>query len=674
MRRITSTITLPISLSGGTSGGGGGGGIPAGVTFRDIDGNTGVTGSGTGSVGYYGANSFTFAASSASNGYPLGWDDPDFFPIGVWLMECINSTESAVWNDVGVNALFAISSATVFSTLRAASPPISLVAMGGEIALELATNGGYSTETVGFLTTDEPTTIAQAIDDFASGSTGATNAIQDHRFIWCNFQNVQIAFDSVGATSPMTAVMTRAIATPSGTGIWTTRHINIDGVDNYFFVPARSKCTFVGGISNGAGGAGNTLVVTSISAGDIGTNMSIAVSPGPPVLGSPPQIVSPAATSGTGTYTVNGSAQFVAPGTTFVGDIGGRKTCADVIHIGDNPANGAASVELTLDECANGAHYGDLADYIRRWTATNNAPMVNFIETSNAKYQVNYNVTPQELSWAMWASIIHGYRNIVYFNTRDGASAPPGADGALGSLGASYFQTPQTSVASLNGGNAYVTNFTGGTGGVSSTSLTVSAVANGTITPFQQILSGALAGKKIVSGPISGGTGTYTLDSAGTLANGSSISCAYSVYHMAKYTSLMIRAIARIINSPFALGYITTVSPQGYKFASQSGTGWVTVISQVKSGGIDCCAKYYSGLAYPDPGGRFGTIQPGFYILATTRESQFTGSNFGVTFTLNHSGATLATDILTGNTRSISAGVFTDTFANAWDFKCYRIS
>jgi hypothetical protein len=657
--------------------------LPAGVTLQVIDGGS----------NYFSAHSFTYAANSASNGYPLGWDDPNFFATGIYLHPVDGTqtgpggiSDSATLNDLGINSIWAQTSNTSYALLRAATPPISLICKGDERTAQAVANpGGIGSETVGFLTTDEPTTIADAIDSFASGAaygydaghggTGTPNSDMDQRFIWTNFTIIQQAFNNVGGTGPMTAVLSRAVATPSGTGIWATRSIDIYGMDAYWELLGRLSGGAVGGLSNGSGGAGNIMVITNSRtppAYGIGIKIRASFSTGTPTTSSD-KVSNGASQSGPGTYNSNSSSAFIAPGTLINFNDGFQlQAMANVISNGNN-FGGNAGVPLTRAECLNGAHYGDSIDYILPWCGSTGGisakPQVGITPLADAKGDADYNMTPEENQWSWWSHIIHGVRGIVYFAQGTSATAPYTSFGAHGPLFNSYFQAPQTAVITAEGGNAYTTNFTGGTGGVSSTTLTVSAISNGQIRLFQQILSGALSGKKIIAqtSGLYGGAGTYTLDSAGTLANGSSIACAYSVYHSIKYTSKLTRALAPLINSSFAMGYITGVSPQGYNFRN---------VSQVKSGGIDCCAKYLAS-AYTDQESHFpaGTFTKGFYIFATTRESQFNiPGNYPVTFTINHPGATLATNLLDGSTHAISGGGFTDTFVNAWDFHVYKIT
>ena len=75
---------------------------------------------------------------------------------------------------------------------------------------------------------------------------------------------------------------------------------------------------------------------------------------------------------------------------------------------------------MTVDEGARGSNYGDMLDIERLYQPTYPAPLAQFIETgqpgnSTTATLATY-ITPPELNWAVWSSIIHGAREIIYFN------------------------------------------------------------------------------------------------------------------------------------------------------------------------------------------------------------------------------------------------------------------
>ena len=74
--------------------------------------------------------------------------------------------------------------------------------------------------------------------------------------------------------------------------------------------------------------------------------------------------------------------------------------------------------QLTEAQGARGSNYGDMVDILRSYQTTNPAPIAVFIEDGepgNNGTDADY-ITPPELNWAAWSSIIHGARQIIYFN------------------------------------------------------------------------------------------------------------------------------------------------------------------------------------------------------------------------------------------------------------------
>ena len=102
-----------------------------------------------------------------------------------------------------------------------------------------------------------------------------------------------------------------------------------------------------------------------------------------------------------------------------------------------------------------------------------------------------------------------------------------------------------------------------------------------------------------------------------------------SIYTQGKNTNALVQNLARILNSPAAVNYVT-VSPAAYNFGQiplvsvQYGrNGWGVT-------GIDVMAKYYTGGSFTNSQGTFGN---GFYIFATYRGSQ-TATDISATFTV----------------------------------------
>ena len=72
---------------------------------------------------------------------------------------------------------------------------------------------------------------------------------------------------------------------------------------------------------------------------------------------------------------------------------------------------------MVADQAQRGSNYGDMIDILRGYQA--NKPIFTFVEngqpftgsTNGSTY-----ITPPELNWAIWSSIIHGARGVIYFD------------------------------------------------------------------------------------------------------------------------------------------------------------------------------------------------------------------------------------------------------------------
>jgi hypothetical protein len=146
-----------------------------------------------------------------------------------------------------------------------------------------------------------------------------------------------------------------------------------------------------------------------------------------------------------------------------------------------------------------------------------------------------------------------------------------------------------------------------------------------------------------------------------------------SMFNQGLATNQLIDNLASILNSPFAKGYMTAVSPHGYIFPVYE-QNWL-------NGGIECCVHWYQGGSYtPSSGPLSGiTLTNGFYIFAGTRNSK-TVTNTSATFTINHGHQPTNITVL-GEGRTITSFVnlgggsfsFQDTFANAWTVHIYQV-
>lgn len=184
--------------------------FPAGVTLRAIDG--GPT--------FYASNGFTQAAAA-------GFDNPSFFPIGLFLEKCRDQTDADKWAFLGCNTALAVQGDVSFTTLQTNN--ISLVIQAEEWLVDHGNNLFHHTlagETVGINAADEPATYADAI----SAIQDFPNAQQDTRFFYENYTHNQVTFGDVEGHD-MDDLLSDLIATPNAS----TRHLTIASVDMYFY-------------------------------------------------------------------------------------------------------------------------------------------------------------------------------------------------------------------------------------------------------------------------------------------------------------------------------------------------------------------------------------------------------------------------------------------------------
>ena len=249
---------------------------------------------------------------------------------------------------------------------------------------------------------------------------------------------------------------------------------------------------------------------------------------------------------------------------------------------------------LNRDQMARGSHYGNMIDCERAQAngtnpgqgdqafgksgAPSRIPLGGIVENVDGFWSQNPTaIKPPEMNWAIWSSIIHGARKILYF-----AYAAQGH-------GTSWFPT------TIQGGQAI------------------------------------------------------------------------SIHDQAVATNLLIGNLARVINSPFAKGYVSAVTPHGYLFPVYE-QNWLNE-------GVECCVHWYQGGTYtPTTGPLSGTaIANGFYIFATTRYGYSGYTSKTAKFTINDPNATSAKVLGENRSIAISGGAFSDTFATPDTVHIYQI-
>jgi Ca-dependent carbohydrate-binding module xylan-binding/Calx-beta domain len=315
--------------------------LPPGVTLHQIDG--GPT--------YFADHGFTYAVN-------MGWDDPNFFSIGVFNGTMRSPSDATRWNDLGLNTMVGLGPSPIQSgdyTLMQNNGISYLSVVGDQTAAGLSPSAPFW---VGNITADEITTFSGAVSGPISGTP---NAIQDHRFWYEN--NNWFFFRPVsqdGGLSPYEAdiALKTSVATPNGT----LRHIDLSSSDTYFFAGAHANVSWVlgAGAEIGAGG-----IVDS---------------------------------------------QFHR--------------------------------DMTQDEAARGSNYGDEVDLLRDVQVNYfPAPIAAYIETGGPYTENSTGATyisPPELNWAVWSSLIHGAGQIIYFNHSFGGPAF-----SFDNLAQPYYQTIQ---------------------------------------------------------------------------------------------------------------------------------------------------------------------------------------------------------------------------------------
>jgi hypothetical protein len=234
-----------------------------------------------------------------------------------------------------------------------------------------------------------------------------------------------------------------------------------------------------------------------------------------------------------------------------------------IIYSGGTILGNCSNTYLSADQAGRGDHYGDMVDTARAWLTTYSAPVAGpYIETEDGLLGETgkREILPQEWNWAVWSTLTHGSRMLLYFGTTSNF-------GSVSTFGFS-----------------------------------------------KNILSGA----------------------------------SISMFNQAPATHALIKNVAPILNSPFALNY-ASVTPAGYVFP----TSHLSLTN-----GIDLMAKWYTGGAYSNSSGTFGT---GFYIFATMRGSE-SQSSVSATFTLNGTAGETIPVVGEGRNVVMSGNSFTDTF------------
>lgn len=477
--------------------------LPSGVTLQAIDGET-LPSSTTMSHNFYSRSGLSFAANRGVAGGMVAksWDDPAFFPIGLWIPPILTSGDVTRWLDLGLNTAFGITSNS--SNALCLSAGFSVIVLQSELGLAFGLNAGA--ETVGLLSFDEPGDYPTGI---GNPILNTANAVQDGRFWWVNntwneVTNIGSAGLPLNSTpSPGTVQAQYFHLNPTPNAM--TRHIDTQSIDYYW----------MSGFGD-SGVAGQAAILTQIAS-------------------------------------------------------------------------------IPAAQMCRAHFYGDMVDNTRQYQAGFfPAPLPQFVEngqpytgSGTTPTAASY-MTPPQLNAAVWATIIHGARTLMYFNHTFG-----GAHITDDNLADAYYQTVQTTLTDWG---------------------------------------------------IQGGPNSTT-----------------SIYAQTKATNALVTSLANVINSPFAMGLVTAVSPgPGWKF------GDLITTAALNQSGMDVMAKWDS---------------LNFYIFALPRYGQSL-TNQTATFTVTHVAGTTQVAVinesrtigLTLNGGGAGLDTFSDTFADGNTVHIYKIN
>ena len=92
---------------------------------------------------------------------------------------------------------------------------------------------------------------------------------------------------------------------------------------------------------------------------------------------------------------------------------------SDIQYTGGNVENNGGTA--TAAQMSRGSNYGDMVDIMRGWlqSPAQDAPIAPYIETEDGLLTGPgvREITPPELNWAVWSTILHGARMVIYFGT-----------------------------------------------------------------------------------------------------------------------------------------------------------------------------------------------------------------------------------------------------------------
>ena len=542
------TVTINYSPSSGT--------LPSGVTLQAIDGET-MTDSTTMTKNYFARNGYTAATNTAYNG--TSWDSANFFPLMVYFglysgdLSYFRAMGFTITNNATAGSTSTISRNGIWYVMGgpgATAGTWQATSDGTSLTLTSNLSGGSINTNDWIYATDGTNTIPAGTTITTVVTNGGTGTYTMSAPATPGNLTSTVLYDAGGSNENPFGAFNPAIHSDES-DITSFAHATPDAV-----------------LKNAGRFIDYTQTHNALSSGSIGSPVNRSFAD----LLSANALTTPAGnTVSVGAFSIDFywfAAQAVA---------GLRAQAADFLRLRT----------VTQDQMRRGSNYGNMIDCFRSWgNGSNSVGVSGMAGTSGKTSRLPFwalpensngllggqNIQPYEMNWAIWSSIIHGARGVIYF----AYSQDHGAG----------FTNPRRS----------------------------------------------------------GGT-----------------------YSQAITTNALINALAPILNSPFALNY-ATVSPAGYLFPTPQ-SNWF-------NGGVELCAHWYQGGAYTISNTAYGsgpmTFPNGFYIIATTRESESV-TNISATFTINDPKATSVNVV--GESRSINivGGQFTDTFANSYTVHIYQV-
>ena len=381
--------------------------LPPGVTLQPIDGG----------ANYYTTNGFTYAAApnftwttTAATITGLGWDDPRWFPIGPWQGYLLTSADSTRWAQLGWNTAWVPTGNSLQSVAGPAGIAVvqSYEILGGTALPEASISG--TTLTLGSsatLTTGEAIygqTVA-AGTTIETGGTGTTFTVNTSQTV-----ATTVLYAGGSQIGPAWTPGTETVGLQTydepeyfSQGVYTPLNITANTLQNNRFWWLNNTWNWVAFAGTPGLGLNCTGIAPSYgpcpSPNDAFTNLSYLVP------------------------TPNATTRHVDVGTLdaywFAGSNSAALTYQAAVIYNTN-GNGSGTPNATADQTRRGFLYGDMIDAQRTYQAGQYpAPIWGIVENGgpySQDMQLSYYIQPPELNWAVWQSIIHGARGIVYFN------------------------------------------------------------------------------------------------------------------------------------------------------------------------------------------------------------------------------------------------------------------